>query len=253
MSFGFIRKQSPASIADARRRAAGRRFKLLTNLRIDEVSSVSRGAGKGVRVALLKRDTSGDPKREWDHHGPPLGYRGYRFTKGESDMPNTLSERVAKSHQAALRGDITFAEAASDQMDRALEMFPHAQSPGEAMQKYMQTEVGQRDVNNLHRAQFIKTQWSTRVGDGVQPGAVLKKLGEGDGRGGPPARVHMDASRDGAVVDGNGNGGDGGADIDNGVEEPWGKRVQRLMDKHGISHDAAVTMLHRAEKVAKGI
>jgi len=218
-------------------------------LRIDEVSSVDRGAGRGVRVALLKRDTSGDPKREWDHHGPPLGYRGYRFTKGESDMPNTLSDRIAKSHSAALRGEITFAEAASDQMDRAVEMFPHAKSPGEAMQKYMQTEVGQRDVNNLHKAQYLRQQWDTRLGDAVAPGSILKgkspKIHLDDSSDGVPHGDQSAAYNDGAVEDEPAG--------DEGENEPWGKCVQALMDKHGISHDAAVSMLHRAEKVSKGI
>jgi hypothetical protein len=209
------------------------RRRLLTNLRIDEVSSVDRGAGKGVRVMLLKRH--GDETREWDGRGPPLGNRGYRFVKGESDMPNTLSERVAKSHSAALRGEITFAEAASDQMDRAVEMFPHAKSPGEAMQKYMQTAIGKADVNNLHRAQHIKQQWDTRVGDAVAPGAILK---------GKSPKTHLDDGSGGAVEDEPASA--------EGLEEPWDKRVKNLMDKHGWSQDQAISHLHRAEKVSKG-
>jgi hypothetical protein len=51
-----------------------------------------------------------------------------------------------------------------------------------------------------------------------------------------------------AAVDNDSDGPD-----DQGVEEPWDKRVKHRMDKHGISHDAAVSMLHRAEKVSKGI
>jgi hypothetical protein len=32
---------------------------------------------------------------------------------------------------------------------------------------------------------------------------------------------------------------------------PWDKQVKALMDKHGVSYDAAASMLHRREKVAK--
>ena len=48
MSFGFTRRQSPAS------RSANARHHRLRNLRIDEISSVDKGAGLGVEVVLLK-------------------------------------------------------------------------------------------------------------------------------------------------------------------------------------------------------
>jgi hypothetical protein len=229
MSFGFIRKQSPASIADARRRA-----RLLTNLKINEVSSVDRGAGEGVRVQLMKRDSSGDEVRKWDGVGELAGPggRGYRYVKEEKEM--TLSDRIEKSHSAAIQGHITWAEAAQEQTDRALQAFPTARSAGEAMTKYMATEVGKRDVNNLHKLQHIKQQWDTRLGDAVAPGNILKA----------EAEPHTQRDR----------GGDGVDDGDeSGVEEPWDKRVKNLMDKLGCSQDEAISHLHRAEKVSKGM
>jgi hypothetical protein len=39
--------------------------RVLRNLKIDSVDSVDRGAGRGVKVVLLKRDAAGRP------HGPP--------------------------------------------------------------------------------------------------------------------------------------------------------------------------------------
>jgi hypothetical protein len=54
MSYGYIRKMSPAARSERERRKARR----LKNIQIDEVSSVDRGAGHGVQVALIKRDTS---------------------------------------------------------------------------------------------------------------------------------------------------------------------------------------------------
>jgi hypothetical protein len=250
MSFGFIRKQSPASIADMRRRRAGWRYKVLTNLKINEVSSVDSGAGRGVRVLLTKRDSSGDEVRKWNGRGELAGPggRGFRYVKGDDDMPNTLSDRIQKSHAAAVQGHITWGEAAQEQMERALEQFPNAKTPGEALDLYMQTEVGKRDINNLHKLQFTKQQWETRLGDGVQAGAVLKA----------EPKIRLDDSKDGAVVDGRNrvvepdDGTDDGTD-DQGVEEPWDKRVQAVMDKLGCSKDEAISALHRAEKVSKGI
>jgi hypothetical protein len=217
MSFGFIRKQSPASIADARRRAAGKRLHELRDLKINEVSSVDRGAGENCRVVLIK----GDPIQKWDGRGQ-LGYRGYRYVKEESDMSNTLQDRVAKSHQAAMEGHISFAKAASEQMDRAREMFPTAANP---MVEYLKTDIGKRDINGLHKSEFIRKQWETRLGDGVH---AIMKLGD-------------DAPKEHATID------------PDGTEEPWDKRVQAVMDKLGCTKDQAITHLHRAEKVLKGM
>jgi hypothetical protein len=206
----------------------------LTNLHIDEVSSVDAGAGHGVRVKLLKRD--GPLTRPWDGIGTQGYDRGYVFTKGQTTMPNTMQERIAKSHEQAVTGQISFAKAASQQMDRALEMFPTAKSRGEAMAKYLQTEVGRRDVQNLKDLEFLKSQWDNRIGDGAH--AVLKHGDDGF------PKIHMDDSRDGAVD----------SDQDDGErEEPWDKRVQAVMDKYGCSKDAAISHLHRMEKVSKGI
>ena len=232
MSFGFIRKQSPASIAEARRRAAGRLFKVLHNLKIDEVSSVDRGAGEGVRVVLMKRDTAGDPIRKWDGRGQ-LGYRGFRYVKGDTDMP-TLQERIAKSHTAAVRGEISFTKAALEQQQRAMDMFPQARSLGEALRLYEQTAIGKKDIHTLKDLQFLKQQWDTRLGNGAH--AVLKSDSDGT------PRVHFEETEDrgGAVDDG-----------DDQTEESWSKRIQRLVDKHNISHDAAASIIHRAEKMQK--
>lgn len=44
--------------------------RILTNLRIDEVSSVDRGAGEGVRVVLMKRRTGPDYRAIFKMNGP---------------------------------------------------------------------------------------------------------------------------------------------------------------------------------------
>jgi hypothetical protein len=212
MSFGFIRKQSPASIADQRRRAAGRRFKLLRDMKIAEVSSVDRAANPGARVVLMKRDTS---------------------EKGNGTM--TMQDQIAKSLGQAATGEITFAKAASEQMDRALSMFPQSKSAGAAMAEYLKTETGRRDVQNLKDLEFLRSQWDNRIGDGAT--AVLKH-----GDDGTP-QIHFDNSRDGAV--------DRDSPDDEGVEEPYGKRHKRLTDA-GFSGDEAHSMLHRMERLKRG-
>jgi hypothetical protein len=140
MSFGFVRKQSPASIAQDRRRRAGRRFKMLTDLRVSEVSSVDRAANPGARVLLMKR----------------------AVPEGEPDMP-TLQERITKSHNAARSGEISFVEAGLQQQQRASEAFPLAKSLGEALHLYGQTEIGKRDIHTLKDLEFLKQQWDTRL------------------------------------------------------------------------------------------
>jgi hypothetical protein len=228
MTFGFI---SP------------KRRRVLRNLAIDEVSSVDRGAGHGVRVMLMKRDAtpSATAVRKWDGIGTAPGAdRGFRYVKEEPDM--TMQERIAKSHTAAVRGEISFTQAALEQQQRALEMFPLAKSVGQALHQYGETAIGKRDIQALKDLQFLKSQWDGRLGNGAQ--AVMKSddgIPRIEFEKAEP-KVHADDSRDGAVAN----------EHDSGVEEPFDRRVKTLMDKHGISHDAAVSMLHRAEKVSKG-
>jgi hypothetical protein len=215
-----------------------RRPRRLTNLAIDEVSSVDVGAGRNVRVKLLKRDAT--PRatpisKVWDGVGTKPGYdRGFYYTKGPTTMP-TLQEHISKSHAQAVQGEISFTKAALEQQQRAMEMFPLAKSVGEALNAYAQTTIGKRDVQNLKDLQFLKSQWDNRIGDGA---SVVLKHGD-DGF----PKIHLQEAEDRDAADG--SHGE--------IEEPWDKRVKSLMDKHGMSYDQAVSHLHRMEKVAKGI
>jgi hypothetical protein len=218
------------------------RARTLRNLKIDEVSSVDRGAGHGVQVRLLKRDAtpSATEVRKWDGVGTPPGAdRGYRYVTGEPNMP-TLQDRIAKSHAAAVQGEISFTQAALDQQNRAMEMFPLAKSVGQALDQYGQTAIGKRDIQNLKDLQFLKSQWDNRIGDGAR--AVLK-------HGGAGPQIHFDNDKSGAVND---DGKEHATSDPDGVEESWDKRVENLMSQYGMSKDAAISYLHRAEKIAKG-
>jgi hypothetical protein len=88
---------------------------------------------------------------------------------------------------------------------------------------YGDTAIGKRDIHNLKDLQFLKSQWDTRLGDGA---SAVMKLGDG--------KEHATSDPDG-------------------VEEPWEKRVKAVMDKLGCSKDAAISHLHRPEKVSKGM
>jgi hypothetical protein len=80
MSYGYLRKMSPAAV---RRRKARR----LKGIVVEEVSSVSAGAGRGVTVQLIKRDT----------------YSGY-----EERKPNmTFEEAIAKSLDLRASGHLS--------------------------------------------------------------------------------------------------------------------------------------------------
>ncbi len=54
MSYGFIRKQSPAARSAAQTAANARRYGLLRKLQVEEVSSVDHGANPGARVVFFK-------------------------------------------------------------------------------------------------------------------------------------------------------------------------------------------------------
>jgi hypothetical protein len=223
MSFGFYRRQSIASKADQRRRAAGARLRKLHEQRFKDSSDLAK-AGYGVNVVLMKRDTGGEP-----------------------EMPTTFQDVIAK----AARGEIDWIQAGLELQEKARSRYPLAKSVGHAMHLHSQTAEGMRDINTLHQAQFMKQQWDTRLGDGAQE---VLKLGEGDGEGGPPARVHRDSQsgRSARVHLDDSRSGAVDSDADE-REEPWDKKVQRIMDEQGCSKDAAISMIHRAEKISKGM
>ena len=153
-------------------------------------------------------------------------------------MPNSMTERIAKSHTAAISGEISFAEAALAQQERALELFPLAKTVGEALQKYGETAIGKKDFQNLKDLQFLLGQWNGRLGNGAQ--AVMKS------EGGFP-KIHMAQSEG---IDGDSDGGGGEIEEPHDKEDPddalqkMGEDWRRTHPDHPMSKTKEMAVTH---------
>jgi hypothetical protein len=214
-----------------------RRARVLRNLHVDEVSSVDRGAGKGVRVLLTKR-ASEPVSKVWDGIGE-LGYRGFTYTdrveKGHSQM--TALEQIAKTIDGRMSGEMSDADVGREHQRMAMNMFPDAPSLGRALNEFYKTAIGQQALCSAQAMRHFEVQKNAAVGDAWE---VLRKREGDDGGDGVPHPHKQGHSK--AV-------GEGDQD---GVEEPFDRRLKRLTDA-GFGKDEAFTMLHRAEKLRRGI
>jgi hypothetical protein len=142
MSFGFVRRQSPAAKSAARR---------IKNLTIDEVSSVDHGAGHGVQVLLMKRDGQRTLTKRWDGRGQ-LGDRGFIY---ESERNEPTMDAISKglsgiepiaiakrAHEALSNGEISEHRFGSIQKQLACAMFPAEPTEAHALAKFFDTVVG---------------------------------------------------------------------------------------------------------------
>src|SRR4249919_3357814 len=70
--------------------------KILTKLRIDEISSVNRGAGEGCRIVLYKRD-GGKPMvgkpNNWDE---PRGYLTFNEAMGDKIAKHRMMRKLSE-------------------------------------------------------------------------------------------------------------------------------------------------------------
>jgi hypothetical protein len=125
-SWGFNRIQSPA----ARR--------LLRNLEINEVSSVDRGAGFGVKVLLLKRN--GETERT-----EPMSALE-QVAKGLSDvaMKRRTAFEVAQDHQRLAREDSM------------------------SLDQWYQTEIGKSALAGLAHTETVAKMTANACGDGYR-------------------------------------------------------------------------------------
>jgi hypothetical protein len=99
----------------------------LINLDISEISSVDRGAGKGVRVMLMKRN---------DH----MQTADETIFKGLSGLqPVAIAKRAFESVAAGEISEHRFAEI---QKQLAVAMFPAAPNEGVALAKFLATAAG---------------------------------------------------------------------------------------------------------------
>ena len=110
------------------------------------------------------------------------------------------------------------------QVELAVEMYPDAPTPGHALAKLMNSNVGREMVAKACSAHYEKLQHQSACGDAWD---VQKR--------GPK----MPAQAEHATSD------------PEGVEEPFDHRLKRLTDA-GYSSDEAHSVLHRMEKLRRG-
>jgi hypothetical protein len=145
MSYGFIRKMSPAAKSEAERRKRARR---LTALKIDSVDSVDKGAAHGATVELLK---------------------GHK-------MPTEMTLR--QQLQAALDdGDVT--KAAVITKGIALQDFPESKNWGVALSKWNATAEGQAVTAAMARMHYAKEQFRTATGNGYGISKAMNEKARG--------------------------------------------------------------------------
>jgi hypothetical protein len=131
MSYGYIRKMSPEAV---RRRKARR----LKNIRIDEVSSVDVGAGHGVEVRLMKRDTG-------------------HVERKETNM--SLQSLIAKSLSLRASGELSDFDLGIVHQERAKEL-------GISLAKYYDSPEGARALKAANASHYFNMQYEGHVGNG---------------------------------------------------------------------------------------
>jgi hypothetical protein len=200
------------------------KHRVLRNIKVDEVSSVDRGAGHGVRVMLTK----GDPVRKWDGKGQ-LGDRGYRYVENVEKGNNQMSQlqQIGKALEARARGEVSDIDLAKQHQALAVDAFPQCRSIGEALAKWYGTAPGQAALTGAQHYKSYELQKRSQCGD-----AWDVQMRKGDpGPSGPKEHATSDPD---------------------GVEEPYSKKHARLVNA-GFSADESHTMLHRMEKQRRGI
>jgi hypothetical protein len=136
---------------------------------------------------------------------------------------------IAKRAPAALAdGTLTQETYAKLQQRLAQEQFPN-DNTGVALAKFFATPHGAEMLNRGLQHDYETLQKRIAVGNGY-----VQKDGD-------IPHPHRASPRDTS------------GDDDDGGDETIDQKVERLMRDKNISRDAAISILHRAEKVAKGI
>jgi hypothetical protein len=84
--------------------------RILKNIRIDEVSACTKGAGVGTRIVLMKRDDSADDFDEWHREQARIAEEQNelhlrKHARNWRSFNEVLAENTAKSFAAVARGD----------------------------------------------------------------------------------------------------------------------------------------------------
>ncbi len=188
----------------------------IRNLEIAEISSVRKESARGAKVLLLK---------------------------SANERNQTMSETmgvvsIAKRAPAALvDGTLTQETYAKLQQRLAQEQFPN-DSIGVALSKFYATPHGAEMLNAGLRTNYESVQKRTALG-------AYELVAKAHGN--PASRQSEYETPDTEEADETPH--TGGIDTD----EPFDQQVERLMKEKNISRDAAITLIYRAEKVAKGL
>jgi len=145
---------------------------------------------------------------------------------------------VAKRAASAIaNGEIDQVTFAKLQQRLAQEQFPN-DSMGVALSKFYATPHGAEMLNRGLKSNYEAVQRANALG-GYAP--VSKAWGNPASRQSPFTTPDVarpcNTPRTGEVD----------------TDEPFGEQVERLMKEQNISRDAAITLIYRAEKVAKGL
>jgi hypothetical protein len=184
----------------------------IKDLEIQEISSVRKGSSPGARVLLLKSAANEANERNEAMSESGLG----------------VVSVAKRSAQALDNGEISQETYAKLQQRIAQEMFP-GDSMGVALGKFFATPHGAEMLNRGLKKNYEDIQKRTALGDGYD--AVIKMN---------KPHAHAASPRD--------TSDDDGDDSDESIDQ----KVERLVRDKNISRDAAISILHRAEKVAKG-
>lgn len=184
--------------------------KILRNLRIDDVSSVDVGAGKGVRVVLRKRDTNGDTAREqvrkWRDGVPLIYVKPLAFA---SDLPAaalaylkrefTQAERDARAESGHALPDGSFPIDNKEDLHNAIQAIGRAKNPAKAKahikaraaaldaEDALPDDWSKRDVGkagNEDEARDAHGRWTSgsgQAGGGRNVGGSNRNIGRGMG------------------------------------------------------------------------
>jgi hypothetical protein len=240
----------------------------LRNIKIDEISSVRKGSARGAFVLLRKQQE--------DNPMNTIAMSQVRELLGPAHLARAAFEKVSK-------GEMSEFEYGLFQQDLAKRMFPEAPTVGHALSQLFNTEIGQsmlaprRAQSASENAELMKREGLFEKSDvdavpdvggarreGVGAGsdnidavtsAEIKRLmmEEGLTYSEAAARVVHRTLKAAAAAPHAHRARNNPVETDDDGDESIDQKVERLMRDKNISRDAAISILHRAEKVAKGI
>jgi len=135
--------------------------RLLTNLRIDEVSSVDRGAGEGVRVLLTKRAASAENLYKKDGDALPTDALAYIKREFSAD------ERQSAANSGAALPDGSFPIKTKQDLHNAIQAIGRAKDPAKA-KAHIKTRA-----RALGATDMLPDSWSKRDAEVAEKALVL--------------------------------------------------------------------------------